>query len=259
MTVSQLLERDDFRKRYQSGQPITVTEFQYPLMQGYDSVMVQSDVELGGNDQLFNNLVGRDLQKSAGQDPQLVIVLPILEGLDGVEKMSKSLGNYIGITEAPQEMFGKTMRITDELMARWYPLLLQEKLDRSLHPMEAKKQLATRMVARFHTEGLAQESRANFERVFSQNELPAEMPEFVLHENPIGLIKLLTELKAAPSGSEARRLIAQGGVSLNGEKFTDPKHSVNLSAEPLVLRCGKRFFARVKTSSLSSDSTSRNL
>jgi tyrosyl-tRNA synthetase len=204
-------------------------------------------VELGGNDQLFNNLVGRDLQKNAGQPPQIVMVMPILEGLDGVEKMSKSLGNYIGITEPASEMFGKTMRITDELMARWYPLLLQEKLDTGLHPMEAKKQLAGRLVTRFHSEAAAREARENFERIFSQNELPTEMPEFVIDENPIGLIKLLTETKAAPSGSEARRLIAQGGVSLDGSKITDPKHLLKLTPEPRILRCGKRFFARIRS------------
>ncbi len=251
MTVSQLLERDDFRKRYQGGFPITVTEFQYPLMQGYDSIMVKSDIELGGSDQLFNNLVGRDLQKWAKQEAQVVMVLPLIEGVDGVEKMSKSLGNCIGITESPQEMFGKTMRISDELMARWYKILSSVSMvdvqDMALHPMESKKRLASRLITRFHSEAAAREARENFERIFSQNEIPEEIPEFSFKENPIGLIKVLTEIKATTSGSEARRLIAQGGVSLNGQKIQDPKYMVTFATGPMVLRCGKRFFARLST------------
>jgi tyrosyl-tRNA synthetase len=244
ISVAQLLEREDFRKRYQDGTPITLTEFQYPLMQGYDSVMVRSDVELGGNDQLFNNLVGRDLQRANGQEPQVVIVMPILVGLDGVQKMSKSLGNYIGVAESPQEIFGKTMKISDELMPNWYEMLFAEKLDSSLHPMEAKKQLGAKIVTRFHGSAAGQTARAEFEKVFSAGELPTDLPEKVVSENPIWIIKLLQEIGAAPSGSEARRLVQNGAVSVNGEKVTDVQAKLDVSSAP-VLKSGKKFFAKL--------------
>lgn len=246
ITVAQLLAREDFRKRFDSDQPISLTEFQYPLMQGHDSVEVKADVELGGNDQLFNNLVGRDQQKDAGQEPQVVMVLPILEGTDGVEKMSKSLGNYIGIAEPPAEMFGKAMSISDELMARWYPVLLGHPLDPAAHPMEAKKHLAASIVARYHGPEAGAAARAGFEQKFSKKDLAhAEMPDWTVSSSPIWIVKLLQESGAVTSGSEARRLIAQGGVKLNGEKVTDDK--AQITVEPgMTLQSGKKFFARLK-------------
>ncbi|MDX6767307.1 MAG: tyrosine--tRNA ligase [Candidatus Methylacidiphilales bacterium] len=246
ITVAQLLAREDFRKRFESDQAISLTEFQYPLMQGHDSVEVKADVELGGNDQLFNNLVGRDQQKDAGQEPQVVMVLPILEGTDGVEKMSKSLGNYIGIAEAPSEMFGKAMSISDELMGRWYPVLLGHKLDPATHPMEAKKHLASSIVTRYHGEEAGKAARADFEQKFSKKDLStADMPEITVSASPIWIVKLLQETGAVTSGGEARRLITQGGVKINGEKVADDKAQVTV--EPgMILQSGKKFFARLK-------------
>jgi tyrosyl-tRNA synthetase len=207
--------------------------------------MVRADVELGGSEQLFNLLIGRDMQEQTGQAPQVVMTLPLLEGTDGVNKMSKSLGNYISVNDTPSDMFGKTMGISDTLMARWYPLLLNEKLDASLHPMEAKKQLAERLVTRFHNATAARQAREGFEKVFSQHQLPEEMPSFTLSESPLPLMKLLQEIKAAPSGSEARRLITQGGVTVGGEKIIDPMAPIDCKTEKVV-KCGKRFFAKVK-------------
>jgi tyrosyl-tRNA synthetase len=248
MTVAQLLERDDFKKRYTEGQSITLTEFQYPLVQGYDSVMVRSDVELGGNDQLFNNLVGRDLQKAAGQEPQVVMVLPILEGTDGVQKMGKSLGNYVGINEPAPEIFGKVMSISDELMARWRGLIgpfygLGARAPE--HPMEAKKQLAEAVAARFHGAEAGRQARADFEQKFSKRDLSAaDIPEKKVGENPIWIVKLLQDIGAASSGSDARRLIQQGAVSLDGAKVTDVQAKIDCSRRP-VLQSGKKFFARL--------------
>lgn len=246
ITVAQLLAREDFRKRFESDQAISVTEFQYPLMQGHDSVEVRADVELGGNDQLFNNLVGRDLQKGAGQEPQVVMVLPILEGTDGVEKMSKSLGNYIGIAEAPSEMFGKAMSISDELMGRWNRMILGAPLDPSIHPMEAKKGLAAAIVARYHGEAAAAAARADFEQKFSKKDLAAaDIPEFQPGASPLWIVKLLQDAGACKSGGEARRLIAQGAVKLDGEKLTDDKAQISIT-DGAVLQCGKKFFVRLK-------------
>lgn len=249
ISVAQLLEREDFRKRYTEGVSITLTEFQYPLMQGWDSVMIRSDVELGGNDQLFNNLVGRDLQRSNQQEPQVVIVMPILVGTDGVHKMSKSLGNAVGILEAPSEMFGKSMSISDEVMRDWRKMLggaygLSEPGPE--HPMEAKKELAAAIIRRFHGAGAAQKARDDFEMKFSKKDLDqAEIPEIAVSENPIWVIKLLQEIKAAPSGSEARRLVQQGAVKINGEKVSDVQAKIDVSGTP-VLQSGKKFFARLK-------------
>jgi tyrosyl-tRNA synthetase len=245
-TVQRTLEREDFRKRLQEGTEIRLHEFAYPLVQGWDSVIVKADVELGGSDQLFNLLVGRDLQEQEKQEPQIVITLPLLEGLDGQKKMSKSLDNYIGVTESATEMFGKTMRVSDELMARWYQVLLNETLDSSLHPMEAKKQLGAKIVARFHGESAGAAARAEFEKVFSAGELPTDLPEKKASENPIWVIKLLQEIGAAPSGSEARRLVKAGAVSLNGEKITDEQAKIDCSTQP-VLKCGKKFFAKLSS------------
>jgi len=250
MTVARMLERDTFEKRYKAGIEICVHEFLYPLCQGWDSVQIQSDVELGGTDQTFNNLVGRDLQRSAGQPPQIVMILPILEGLDGVEKMSKSKGNYIGVTEPPKEMFGKAMSISDDLMWKWYRLLLH-KSDTELaalkagHPMEAKKALASAIVERFHGKPAAEQSRAEFESVFSKHQLPTDMPEVRITENPIGLVKLLVEGKLAPSNSEARRLIQQGAVHLDEQKVTDANARITVR-NGMVVQAGKRRFARIR-------------
>ena len=246
ITVAQLLAREDFRKRFEADQAISLTEFQYPLMQGHDSVEVKADVELGGNDQLFNNLVGRDQQKDAGQEPQVVMVLPILEGTDGVEKMSKSLGNYIGIAEAPTEMFGKAMSISDELMGRWYPVLVGKSLDPATHPMEAKKVLATSIVARYHGEDAGTVARADFEQKFSKKDLStADMPEIAVSASPIWIIKLLQETGAVASGGEARRLVSQGAVKLNGERVSDDKAQITVTSG-MILQSGKKFFARLK-------------
>ena len=249
MSVAQLLEREDFKKRYTEGTSITLTEFQYPLMQGYDSVMLHSDVELGGNDQLFNNLVGRDLQRANGQDPQVVMVMPILTGTDGVQKMSKSLDNCIGILEPATEMFGKAMSISDETMANWRDLLgkaygLPEKPPD--HPMEAKKQLASAIVGRFHGEEAGLEARADFELKFSKKDLnAADLPEIKIPENPVRIVKLLQDLKAAPSGSEAKRLVQQGAVKMDGEKIADPQALITVK-DGAVLQAGKKFFVRMK-------------
>lgn len=250
ISVARLLERDDFQKRYREGVSITLTEFQYPLMQGWDSVMVRADVELGGNDQLFNNLVGRDLQRSQGQEPQIVMIMPILTGTDGVEKMSKSLGNYVGLTDAPADMFGKVMSISDETMANWWALLgpaygLPDPAPE--HPMERKKQLAAAVVRRFHGPEAAAAARADFEQKFSKKDLTtAELQEYRVAENPIWIIKLLQDCGAAASGSEARRLVAQGAVKLDGERVPNDKFQATLR-DGMILQSGKKFFRRLRT------------
>ena len=244
MTVARLMERQDFRSRFEKGLPISLSEFQYPLMQGYDSVMIRADVELGGNDQLFNNMVGRDLQSQEGVEPQVVIVLPILTGTDGVQKMSKSLGNSIGLTEAPSEMFGKVLSISDETMEEWLPMLASSyplTSPRPEHPMERKLDLARAIVERFHGAALAQQALAKWHHQFSEKQAPEEMPSYVLvPDQP--LYELLKSSGVVPTGSEGRRLVRQGGVSLDGAKLTD-EHLVLTS--PGVLKCGKRRFVRL--------------
>jgi len=241
MTVARLLERDDFRKRYSEGAPITLTEFQYPLMQGHDSVVVHADIELGGSDQLFNNLVGRDLQRAAGQEPQIVMVLPILPGLDGVQKMSKSLGNYVGLAEDASQIFGKTMSISDELMTQWFRILLRRESDPSQHPMETKKSLARTLVARFHGEAAAADAQGAWERQFSQRKAPDEMPELSLGQGK-KLWELLRDSGLAASGAEARRLIQQGAVALDGHRLTEENQIIRTAG---TLKCGKRKFLRL--------------
>ncbi|MCC6354188.1 MAG: tyrosine--tRNA ligase [Verrucomicrobiae bacterium] len=241
MTVARLLERDDFRKRYAEGAPITLTEFQYPLMQGHDSVMVRADVELGGSDQLFNNLVGRDLQRAAGQEPQAVMVLPILPGLDGIQKMSKSLGNYIGITESAAEIFAKTMSVSDDLMGQWLRIILRQEPDPSRHPMDAKKAMARALAARFHGEPAASAAQDAWERQFSRRQAPDEMPEFPLAQDR-KLWEILRDSGLAPSGAEARRLVQQGAVTLDGERLSDENAIIR---NPGTLKCGKRKFLRL--------------
>jgi len=253
-TVARMLERDDFSKRYTGNKPISIHEFLYPLVQGYDSVALRSDVELGGTDQKFNLLVGRDLQRGEGQEPQVALTMPILEGLDGVQKMSKSLNNYIGITDTPQNMFGKVMSITDELMFRYYLLLSDktiaeiEDLKKAVsggakHPMDAKKELAMEIVARFHSDADAVEAREGFEQVFSKRENPDDMPELKISAECKILDAIVKELKFLPSNSEARRLAKQGGVYIDGEKTEDIDQC--LTAGEYVLKVGKRKFAKL--------------
>jgi len=257
-TVARMLERDDFHKRFAGQLPIAVHEFLYPLVQGYDSVALQADVELGGTDQKFNLLVGRELQKQSGQRPQTVLTMPLLEGLDGVNKMSKSLGNYIGITEPAKEIYGKVMSISDELMLRYYELLsdvdlaiLQKVRDGvahqpgGLHPMESKKALARELVARFYDLAEAEKAEEEFVHQFKQKEIPDDIQTVrIVSVEPVWICRLLAEAGIAASNGEARRLIQQGGVKLNGEKVADPDQEILPSGE-LVLQAGKRRFARV--------------
>ena len=250
VTLQQMLQREDFRERMDKAQPVRAHELQYPIMQGWDSVMVRADVELGGTDQLFNIMVGRDLQKEEGQEAQVAMMLPILEGLDGTQKMSKSLGNSIGVNEAPGEMFGKVMSISDDLMARWYVLLLGRELAKDTHPMAAKKELARALVARFHTETEAARALEEFEKRFSGRDLEnAELPAFA---PAVPLIDVITAGVEAygqcfgqnKSRSDVRRLVTQGSVQWRGEKVTDPKAMLDLSGSG-ILRLDKTRAVRV--------------
>jgi tyrosyl-tRNA synthetase len=255
-TVARMLERDDFAKRYRDGQPIAVHEFLYPLAQGYDSVALKADVELGGTDQKFNLLVGRELQRHYGQEPQCILTLPLLEGLDGVNKMSKSLDNYVGITEPPQEMFGKLMSISDELMWRYYELLsfrpleeiaaLRRECTGGRNPRDAKVLLAQEIVERFHSGQAARDALAEFEARFKDGALPESMPEVTLHTGGTGLpvAQLAKQAGVVESTSEALRLIAQRGLRLDGAVVAD-KTLVVASGTTVVVQAGKRRFARV--------------
>jgi tyrosyl-tRNA synthetase len=231
-TVARMLEREDFKQRYQNQQPISIHEFLYPLIQGYDSVVLKADLELGGTDQRFNLLMGRELQREYGQEPQVVLTMPLLEGTDGVQKMSKSVGNTIGINEAPEEMFGKIMSISDALMWRYYELLSDRNLteihaNRSrvengeLHPMEVKKSLAEELVKRFHSAAAAQAAREYFESRYQRKSLPAEIKKQFTVSEPTWICRLLVDLDFAKSGNEARRLIAQGAVKIDGQVISD--------------------------------------
>ncbi len=254
-TVARMLERDDFAKRYAVGLPIAIHEFLYPLCQGYDSVAMRADVELGGTDQKFNLLVGRELQKHYGQAPQCVLTMPLLEGLDGVNKMSKSLGNYIGIDETPREIFGKVMSVSDDLMWRYFDLLsfrsnaeiaaLKASVVAGRNPRDVKVMLGQELVARFHTPRAAEEALAEFEARFRQGVLPDDMPELTLRlEGPALLVQVLKQAGLTTSTSEAMRMIEQGAVRANGDKVSD--RSATLPAgEAVVLQVGKRKFARV--------------
>ena len=252
MTVARMMERDTFEKRWQANIPIGVHEFLYPLMQGYDSVCVQADVELGGSDQTFNNLVGRQLQENAGQRPQLVIIMPILVGLDGVEKMSKSKGNYIGVTESPKDMFGKVMSIPDTLMANYFTLLTdlpKAEIDTltsadKTHPRTAKVTLGKMIVTQFHGPAAADEAAAEFDRVFSQKQVPTDMPEIKAPAAKMNIVALVVAAGFAKSNSDARRLVEQSAVSLDDAKITDPKADVELKSGQ-VLQVGKRRFGRI--------------
>jgi len=259
-TVARMLERDDFAGRYASGRPIGIHEFLYPLVQGYDSVALEADVELGGTDQKFNLLVGRDLQRTFGQDPQVIITMPILEGLDGVQKMSKSLGNYIGIEEAPGEMFGKVMSLPDTLLLRYYELttplaaaevegVRQELAKGSLHPREAKARLGRILVGLYHSSREADDAAAEFDRVFRDREPPSDVPPFspppeLIEEGEAWLVALLAAAGACPSRSEARRVILQGGVTVDGVQVREETYRLPLDREHLV-QVGKRRFLRV--------------
>lgn len=256
-TVARMLERDDFARRLASGVPIAIHELIYPLLQAYDSVALQADVELGGTDQKFNLLVGRDIMREYGLEPQVIITLPLLEGLDGVEKMSKSLGNYIGVDEPPDTIYGKAMSISDELMFRYYELLTDlspaeiEQLRRDVragraHPMEVKARLAWRLVADFHSREAADRAAANFEKIFRQRQLPDEVPEYQARFSPeLTLADLIAASGLAPSKTEARRLIKQGGVYIDGERVTDPARRARDLPRRFLLRCGRLGFRRI--------------
>jgi tyrosyl-tRNA synthetase len=259
-TVARMLEREDFNNRFANQLPISIHEFLYPLIQGYDSVALKADVEIGGTDQKFNLLVGRELQREWGQPPQTVITMPLLEGLDGVNKMSKSLGNYIGINEPFDEIFGKIMSVSDELMLRYYELLSDmplaelEKLKSDIksgevHPMQAKKQLGREMVARYHGAEAAVQADENFVKRFRDNQTPDEMPEITIaaEEGTVLLCKVLAQADLVKSNSEGRRAIQQGGVKVDGEKVSDENLELTVTNE-YIIQVGKRRFARVRLS-----------
>jgi len=261
VTVAQMLARDDFSKRYAANQPISLVEFLYPLVQAYDSVVVKADIEIGGTDQLFNLLLGRELQKVMGQEPQVVMTLPLLEGLDGVNKMSKSLGNYIGVTESAKDIFGKSMSISDELMWRYFLLVLnwsesacrelRAKMERGeIHPRDVKDQLGMALVSRFHGEEAARLASEEFRRVFSSGLIPEDIPEFTVNEHispdgSIGIVQLMVLAGLCSSNGEARRLIQQGAVRVDDDKITDsmfklvPKHG-------MIVKSGKRGFVKIR-------------
>ncbi|MDF1615546.1 tyrosine--tRNA ligase [Desulfurivibrio dismutans] len=260
LTVARMLEREDFKQRFTNEKPIGVHEFLYPLIQGYDSVALHADIELGGTDQLFNLLTGRDLQRVWGQEPQVVITMPLLEGLDGVNKMSKSLGNYIGICESPDDVYGKTMSMPDSLMFRYYELLsdfspeeiarLKAEMEAGrAHPKEIKQQLARELTARFHDSEAAQRAAANFDKVFKQHELPEDLPEITLPaaDEAVWLPRLLVQAGLVKGTGEARRMISQQAVSVNGEKVAEVEATVAAAGE-VLLKVGKRRFCRVRFS-----------
>ncbi|MBU4264277.1 MAG: tyrosine--tRNA ligase [Proteobacteria bacterium] len=257
LTVARMLEREDFRERFENQRPISIHEFLYPLIQGYDSVAMRADVELGGTDQLFNVLMGRDLQRTWGQEPQVVITMPLLEGLDGVNKMSKSLGNYIGITDTAEDIYGKILSVSDELMFRYYDLLsdlssdditaLKQNMQSGLiHPKEVKKKLARELTARFYGEDAAFKAEENFERIFQKHDLPEDIPlvEVTIEEDAVWLPRLLTLAGMVSGTGEGRRMIMQNAVSLDGGKIDDVEYQVKAAGE-LLLKVGKRKFCKV--------------
>ncbi len=256
LTVARMLEREDFKVRFENGKPISIHEFLYPLIQGYDSVALEADVELGGTDQLFNVLMGRDMQRSRGQEPQVVITLPLLEGLDGVNKMSKSLGNYIGITEPANDIYGKVLSLSDELMFRYYDLLSDLTVDEiallkkqmevgEVHPKEVKKQLARELTARFYSVEEAARAEENFEQVFQKKGLPDDIPEIsITSKEDIWLPQLLVDIGLVTSTSEGRRMIKQNAVSLDGNKVNDMKMTVSPQGQ-ILIKVGKRRFCKV--------------
>ncbi len=252
-TVARMLEREDFSTRYRDGLPISILEFMYPLLQGYDSVELAADIEMGGTDQKFNLLVGRNLQKEYGQEPQIALTMPILEGTDGVQKMSKSLGNYIGIDEEPYEMFGKTMSIPDDLIIRYFELVTRvpmaevEDMKKAmatgeLNPRDAKVRLAKEIITMYHSAAEADKAENKFEQVFSQGNIPDDVPEVSIDETEVWLPKFLLEQGLVPSTSEGRRMIKQGALRINGEKYNE--ENINL-INNMVIQVGKRKFIKV--------------
>ena len=256
MTVARMLERDDFSKRYKDNVSISIVEFMYPLLQGYDSTVIESDVELGGTDQLFNLLVGRALQKDAGQKEQIVVTTPLLVGLDGVKKMSKSLDNYIAFSDSPKEMFGKIMSVSDEAMWPYYKLLLcedEKKVNerKEQHPMAMKKELAVTLVGKFYSKEEGAKQLQQFEQVFSKKELPDDMPEFTWEElggddSAEAFVELLRATKLFSSKKEIRRLIEQGAIRIDGEKIEDTTLSLFKPLKETVVQSGKRLFFKIK-------------
>jgi tyrosyl-tRNA synthetase len=255
MTVARMLERDDFAKRYANQAPISMIEFLYPLIQGYDSLVLNADVELGGTDQLFNMLVGRALQKDAGKPEQAVITMPLLVGMDGVKKMSKSYDNYIAFTDSPKEMFGKIMSISDETMWDYYRLLLEFSVERieklkEGHPMQAKKNLASALVGQFHSMQAAKHELEQFEQVFSRNKLPDDMPTFTWNdllgdETSAPLFEVMAQSKLFESKGAIRRLVKQGGVKIDGEKQADPNRELTPPVGEQIFQAGKRVFFKI--------------
>ncbi len=253
-TVARMLERDDFSKRYHEGRPISITEFLYSLIQGYDSVILKADVELGGTDQKFNLLVGRELQKEYGQDPQVCICMPIIEGLDGVKKMSKSLGNYIGINDSPKDMFGKTMSIGDELMFKYFELLTdipedtikkyKEDIKHGANPRDIKVSLGMEIVKTYYAQDVAEKALEEFNNIFQKKEIPDDIITFNIGASNIGIADLIVHCNFAPSKSEAKRLIKGGGVYLDNETVTNENLVVNIDKE-LILKVGKRKFGKI--------------
>ena len=256
-TVARMLERDDFKKRFEGHQPISIHEFFYPLIQGYDSVALKADVELGGTDQLFNLLMGREMQRSRGMAPQVVLTMPLLEGLDGVNKMSKSLDNYIGISESADDIFGKVLSMNDELMFRYYELLSDLSLEEiallkrdmeqgKVHPKAVKVRLAKELVSRFHDQDAADAAEKNFEQIFKRHELPDDIPEkkLIAEGESIWLPKLLLEAGLVQSSSEGRRMVKQNAVSVNGAKVSDVDAEISTDAE-VLLKVGKRRFCKI--------------
>ena len=255
VTVAQLLVREDFNTRYREGNPIALHEFLYPVIQGYDSVMVKADVEVGGRDQKFNFLLARELQRYYGQEPEVLVLMPLLLGTDGVRKMSQSLGNYIGINEPPDEMYGKIMSIPDELIPHYYELVLRYPKDEvnkiagviksgEVNPRDLKAKLAWEVVKLYHSEDAADKAADRFDRIFSKRELPEEMPTFKLPARKMRIVDIIHEIGYSGSRSEAKRLIRQGGVKVNGKVVDDVEQEIDLQAG-VVLKVGKRKFARV--------------
>jgi len=244
-TVARMLERDDFEKRYKGGQSISIHEFLYPLVQGYDSVALDADVELGGNDQKFNLLMGRQLQDAYGKSQQAILTMPLLEGLDGINKMSKSLNNYVGVAEPAKEQFGKLMSVSDDLMYKYYELLTDMNLDdvKTMHPMEAKKQLAATIVDRFHGAGAGLAARAGFEAQFAKKEIPDDVPEasMAAEDGALWIIKALTQSGLTASNGEGMRMVKQNALSIDGEKVTDKDYQLK-SGGPYLIKLGKRKF-----------------
>uniref|UniRef100_A0A7V3ZI56 Tyrosine--tRNA ligase n=1 Tax=Dictyoglomus thermophilum TaxID=14 RepID=A0A7V3ZI56_DICTH len=255
-TIARMLERDDFAQRFKEQKPIFIHEIMYPLLQAYDSVAIKADIELGGTDQKFNLIVGREIQREYGLEPQVAMLMPILEGLDGKQKMSKSLGNYIGLTEPPNQMYGKVMSIPDELIIRYFELatelpkeeirkIEQEMREGKLNPRDAKARLAREIVKIYHGEEASLKAEEEFNRIFRNKELPENVPEVEISEPKIWIVKLLTQVGAAKSNSEAKRLIFQGAVEIDGTRIEDINLDISID-KPFILRVGKHFFRRIK-------------